>query len=298
MNRLRHEEVPAMDESRLSFKKRLKRRGVKHMQRREFLAASAAAATGLLVSGHEARGAEPAMSRPFFELRRYHFASAAKQQAYEQFLGDTAVAAFNRAGIEPVGVFKIQAKDNPDLKMTADSTDLYVFLPHKNFESVVTLETRLAADEQFQTAGSAILTAGKGNAAFTRYESSLLLAMEGSPKVEVPSKSPDRVFELRSYESRTNAKAINKLAMFNAGEFVYFKQANMPGVFFGNAIVGERLPQLTYMIMHENRAVAKKNWDAFGGVPEWKKLRSDRNYQDNVSRIMDEYVRPSAASQI
>ena len=83
------------------------------MQRREFLAASAAAATGLLVSGHSAPGAEPAMSRPFFELRRYHFASAAKQQAYEHFLADAAVPAFNRAGVEPVGVFKLLAKDNP-----------------------------------------------------------------------------------------------------------------------------------------------------------------------------------------
>jgi hypothetical protein len=268
------------------------------MQRREFLAASAAAATGLLVSDHQVRGAEPAMSRPFFELRRYHFASAAKQQAYEHFLADAAVPAFNRAGVEPVGVFKLLAKDNPGLKMTGDSTELYVFLPHKTFESVVTLETRLAADEQFQTAGKAILTAPKNDAAFTRYESSLLLAMEGSPTVDIPSKSPDRVYELRSYESRTNAKAINKLAMFNAGEFVYFKQANMPGVFFGNAIVGERMPQLTYMIMHESRDAADKNWKTFNGVPEWKKLRSDPNYQDNVSHIMDEYVRPSAASQI
>lgn len=268
------------------------------MQRRQFLAASAAAATGLLAAGRKARAADEPSGRQFFELRRYHFAGAEKQKAFEQFLADAAIPAYNRAAVEPVGVWKIMAADNPRLKLKEDSTDLYVFLPHKSLESVVTLENRLAADEQFQAAGKAILAATKNHEAFTRYESSLLLAMEGAPHVDVPLKSAGRVFELRTYESRTNAKAINKLAMFNAGEFAAFKAANMPGVFFGGAIVGENLPQLTYMVAHESMEAAKANWVAFGKVPEWKILSSDPQYQDNVSKVIDQYVRPSPASQI
>ncbi|HEY8751304.1 MAG TPA: NIPSNAP family protein [Tepidisphaeraceae bacterium] len=268
------------------------------MQRRQFLAASAAAATGLIAANRTSIAADGPSGRPYFELRRYHFANADKQKAYEQFLAETAIPAYNRAGVTPVGVFKIMAEDNPALKLKEDSTDLYVFLPHKTFESVVTFENRLGEDEQFQRAGKSILAAPKSDPAFKRYESTLLLAMEGSPMVMVPAKNPSRVFELRTYESRTNAKATNKLAMFNAGEFQYFKDSNMPGVFYGNAIVGERLPQLTYMVVHESRDVAKKNWDTFGNVPAWKKLAANPNYQDNVSKISDEYVRPSAASQI
>ena len=269
------------------------------MQRREFLAASAAAAAGLMAAGRSVRAAEEKSGRQYFEIRRYHFASAEKQKAYEQFLADVAVPAYNRAGVKPVGVFKILAKDNPNSKSKEDSTDLVVFLPHDTFESVVTLENRLEADKEFQSAGKSVLMAPKNDAAFTRYESTLLYAMEGAPRVQAPAaKSPERVFELRTYESRTNQRHLNKLAMFNAGEFGAFKKANMPGVFFGGAIVGEKMPQLTYMVVHESRDAAVANWKAFGAVPEWRKLSRDPQYQDNVSKITDEYVRPSAASQL
>ena len=228
------------------------------MQRRQFLAVSAAAAASVLASNSSTRAADEPSARPFFELRRYHFPSAEKQKQYEQFLADAAVPAYNRASVEPVGVFKIVAKDNPALKLKENPTDLYVFLPHKTFESVLTFETRLAADEKFQSDGKQVLTAPKSNPAFTRYESTLLQAMEGAPHVDVPTKAPTRVFELRTYESRTNDRALNKLAMFNAGEFDVFKKANMPGVFYGGAIVGEKLPQLTYMIVHESIEDAPK----------------------------------------
>ena len=269
------------------------------MRRRDFLAASAAAGAGLLAAGRGVRAADEKSVRQFFEIRRYHFASAEKQKAYEQFLADAAVPAYNRAGVKPVGVFKIQAKDNPNLKLKEDSTDLIVFLPHDTFESVVTLENRLDADKEFQSAGQSVLMAKKNDAAFTRYESTLLYAMEGAPRLQpLATKAAERVFELRTYESRTNQRALNKLAMFNAGEFDAFKKAGMAGVFYGGAIVGEKMPQLTYMVAHESREAAKGHWDAFGAVPEWRTLSRDPKYQDNVSKITDEFVRPSAASQI
>src|SRR5579859_4786953 len=145
------------------------------MQRREFLAVSTAAAAGVLTAGRAVRAADEKTGRQFFEIRQYHFASAEKQKAYEQFLSEAAVPAYNRAGVNPVGVFKLLAKDNANLKLKEDSTDLYVFLPHDTFESVVTLESRLDADKEFQSAGKSVLMAPKNDPAFTRYESTLLL---------------------------------------------------------------------------------------------------------------------------
>ena len=190
------------------------------------------------------------------------------------------------------------ADDNPGLKLEKDSTDLYVFLPHDSIESVVTLETKLAADEKFQADGKQVLTAPKGQS-FVRYESTLLLAMEGAPHVSTDTtKSPTRVFELRTYESPNPERAANKLQMFNAGEFAFFKQAGMPGVFFGGAIAGENLPQLTYMVAHEKMEDSQINWKKFGAVPEWKQLLAQPQWKNNVSKIIDQFVRPSAASQI
>jgi hypothetical protein len=221
------------------------------MQRREFLATSTAVTVGLIGSNPNlAAGAQ--QRRQFFELRIYHFASPAKRQEYEQFLSQTAIPAFNRAGVGPVGVFKLIAVDNPEMKLTADSTDLYVLLPHNSIESVIDLESRLAADDAFQRSGQTVLNAPKSGPAYTRYESTLLHAMEGFPQVQLPSKVASRVFELRTYESHNNERAKNKLDMFNAGEFPIFARASMPGVFFGGAIVGSHLPQLTYMVVHRS----------------------------------------------
>ena len=132
---------------------------------------------------------------------KYHFASAAKQQAYEKFLASAAIAAYNRAGIEPVGTFKLSAKDNPDLKLDEDPTDLWLLLPHKSLNSVLNLESRLAADEAFQTAGREILLANKNDLAFTRYDTSLLYAFDEFQKVAPPAKAETRVLELRTYEN-------------------------------------------------------------------------------------------------
>jgi NIPSNAP len=272
-------------------------KGKRPMQRREFLAASTAAAVGLIGSNPN-QAADVQKGRQFFELRIYHFASPAKQEGYEQFLSQSAIPAFNRAGIGPVGVFKLIAVDNPGMKLTADSTDLYVLLPHNSMESVIDLESRLASDDVLQKSGQTVLNAPKSDPAYTRYESTLLHAMEGFPQVQVPSKVASRVFELRTYESHNNERAKNKLDMFNAGEFQIFARAGMPGVFFGGAIVGSHLPQLTYMVVHAELQEAKKNWRTFGQDPEWKKLISNAGYKDNVSKVTALFIRPAAGSQI
>ena len=271
------------------------------MRRRDFLAASVAT-VGI---GVAARAGFAAVELPgqqsgrqFFELRTYHFASPEKQKAFEQFLVEAAVPAFNRAGVQPVGVWKLLAQDNPTMKLSQDPAQLWVLLPHNSMESVAALEDKLAGDEAFQNAGQSVLRAPKNDPPYTRYDSTLLLAMEGAPKVNAPSKSETRVFELRTYESHTAERARNKLAMFNAGEFSIFGKAGMPGVFFGGAIVGSGLPQLTYMIVSDDMKNVKQGWSAFFNNPDWKKLTGNPGYKDNVSKVMSRFLRPAVGSQI
>jgi hypothetical protein len=269
------------------------------MQRREFLAAAATtAAAGLLAGRVSAAADAPISGREIYDLRTYHFATAAKMEAFEKFLAEAAIPACNRAGIEPVGVFKRLAKDNAAAKLETDPAELWVLLPHHSLESVITLEDRLSADAVFQKAGEAILTATKADPAFARYENMLLLAMEKAPKLTVPSKAAGRLFELRTYESRSQERAKNKLEMFNAGEFAFFEQAGMHGVFYGGAFAGSDLPQLTYMIVHENENDVKKHWSNFSAIPGWNTLKAGPSYKDNVSKIIDRFLRPAAGSQI
>lgn len=268
------------------------------MRRRGFLAASAATVAGL-AAPKWARADEPAKPRQFFELRTYRFATPAKQQAFEDFLAKAAVPACNRAGVEPVGAFRLVAAENKALKLDADPAELRVLLPHDSIDSVLTLESRLAADEAFQTAGKDILHAPKSDPAFLRYDSTLLMAMERAPRLIPPAQKGDgRVFELRTYESPNQERAKNKLDMFNAGEMPIFVKAGMPGVFYGGAIAGQGLPQLTYMVVHADLAEAKKNWNAFGNDPDWKALSAGAIYKDNVSKVISLFIRPAGGSQI
>jgi hypothetical protein len=268
------------------------------MDRRNFLAATAASALGLALS-RTSSAAGPAQNKALIEVRTYHFASPQKQQAYERFMAETEMSALNRARVNPVGVFKLLANDNPALKLSADSTDLYIVLPHRTAESFITLEDRLATDEAYQKAAAPFLNTPQKDPAFTRYETTLLTAFDMWPQVQVPTTSPSRLIQLRTYESHSRERARKKLEMFQqGGELPIFKRSGMPGVFFGEAIAGDRMPNLTYMLSFENDEAQKAGWKAFSKDPDWKKLSKEEQYKDAVSRITNLLLRPSEGSQI
>jgi hypothetical protein len=236
--------------------------------------------------------------RQYIEVRCYRFASAEKRDAYAKFLGEAGVAALNRAGVAAVGIFRLMEADNPKLKLSGDPLEIWVVLPHDSVESVVGLEGKLGADKEYQEAGKEILLAGKADPAFVRFDSHLLWAFEGHPRMTPPSeKAEGRMYELRTYESPSEERAINKLAMFNGGEIPMFGKAGMPPVFFGEAVAGNDLPHLTYMIYH-GAEDPKGHWMAFQGGEEWKKMSTDPVYKDNVSKITNRFLRPVAGSQL
>jgi hypothetical protein len=268
------------------------------MHRREFLAATSATALGLAMA-RSARAAGSDQGKALIEIRTYHFASPQKQQAYEKFIGQTEIPALNRAGINPVGAFKLLAKDNPLLKLEADSTDIYVVFPHKSIESLLTMEDRLAADEAYQKEGVSLLVTPQKDPAFLRYESRLLSAFDVFPQIQVPNHAPGRLVQLRTYESHTRERARKKLEMFQqGGEIPIFNRSGMPGVFFGECLIGDKMPNLTYMLSFESDQAQKDGWAAFGKDPEWKKLSKDPQYKDTVSNITNLLLRPIEGSQI
>ncbi|KPL11032.1 hypothetical protein AMJ85_04850 [candidate division BRC1 bacterium SM23_51] len=268
------------------------------MKRREFFAASAVAGLGLGTGAVPSR-ASISPGKQLLELRLYDFESAAKQKAFDDFLAEAAIPALNRVGIEPVGVFKMLKADNPKLKMEADSPNLYVLLPHNSPESFIMMIDRLANDGEFLEAGAAVLEAPQSDPAYARYESSLMLAFDGVPKVAVPTKADSRVMQLRIYESHNVERALMKIAMFNeGGELEIFRRCGMKPVFFGQSLIGSKLPNLTYMLSFEDKEAMDKGWAAFRSDPGWLQLRNDETYKDTVSNVTNLIVRPAASSQI
>jgi hypothetical protein len=267
------------------------------MKRREFVKSSVAITGAAALGSSLLQGAEQTdrPARLFYELRLYHLRRGPMQKRFDEFYRNAAIPAMNRAGIEPVGVFSVMAGP--------DSPTMYVLLPHKSMESFATSLDRVRADADYQKAGAEFINAPPNDPSYIRVESSLLVGFEGMPKLEVPSATGDRkprIFELRTYEAHSKKANKKKIEMFNRGEIEIFRRTGLTPVFFGETLIGTKLPNLTYMLVFENMAAHDKNWGTFGSDPEWKKLSSTPGYTDPeiLTNITNVFLRPAAYSQI
>ena len=269
------------------------------MQRRSFLASSiAASALAVHASAPHLRGSLGAATgegREYYELRRYHLLRGPQVKLAADFLGEALVPALNRLGISPVGVFEVE--------IGPESPALYVLIPSTSLETLLTVESRLNRDTDYLKAGAAFLNAPAQQPAFARMENSLMVAFEGMPRLRVPPAAAEhrsRMFELRTYESPTPQDHLRKVEMFNSGEFDVFEKAGFWQVFYGDTLIGSRLPNLTYMLGFEDLADRNKKWEAFRSAPEWKKLSSLPRYtfEEIVSNITNVILKPAPYSQI
>jgi NIPSNAP len=262
--------------------------------RREFIAA--AGGVGLASMG--APGAAGSVTenasngeRDLYELRRYGIDHESQRQAFDAFQRDAAIPALNRIGIEPVGVFSPEHEFGP----------VYVLLRHRTAESLLTSRQKLLADAEFLRKGADLLNAPADKPAYQRVESSLLLAFKNMPTLERPVTNPGRVVQLRIYESPSVKTGQKKIEMFNdAGEIAIFRRTGLHPVFFGESLVGSRMPNLTYMLAFESADQLKANWAKFVGDPEWKKLSKMPEYSDKaiLCGITNLILKPAEYSQI
>jgi len=267
------------------------------MKRREFLkgslAASALAGLSQTAGAAQAAGSSKPADREYYQLRVYRLKSGANQELLDGYLEKAAIPALNRIGIKTVGTFtEIEAKEGPAV---------YVLIPYPSLDVFGAVGARLNADPEYQKAGADYLQTVKANPAFDRIDSWLLLAFAGMPKLELPAycreKKP-RIFEMRTYESYSEVKALKKVEMFNSGEIDVMHEVGLGPIFYGQALIGRDLPHLTYMLSAETQEAHKKHFADFGKHPTWTKLKNDPQYADTVSKITSRFLSPTAYSQI
>jgi len=270
------------------------------MNRRRFLGGSVVTSwtLGAGVRGAEAteQGGAGGPSPEHYELRTYRLRFGPQRKAMDDFLRDAALPAWNRLGIAPVGVF--------ETTLGPEAPTLHLLLTHKTLDSFATAGERLEADAVFQKGAAAFLQRAGAEAAYVRYESALLRAFANVPRLEVPAtKGTDkpRMFELRTYESPGEAAHAKKMAMFTKlGELAIFRRAGLTPVFFGQTLVGSRLPNFVYMLTFEDMAAREKAWGAFRADPEWTKLSTTAGYtnEEIMSNISNILLRPAGYSQV
>src|SRR5690606_2921039 len=223
----------------------------------------------------------------YYQLKVYHFKTAAQEAQIDQFLKDAYIPAMHRAGIPAVGVFKPIEQDAADQRV-------YVFTPVAKIEKLLDLNNILAKDNQFQTDGAAYINAEYNNAPYTRIETIVMKAFEGMLKPAKPnltSPMSERVYELRSYESATEKLGDNKVEMFNFAELDIFTDLNFNAVFYGQVISGSTMPNLMYMTTFNNKADRDEHWKAFS--PAYAPLSKLPQYQHNVSKNVTLFLYPT-----
>lgn len=264
------------------------------MQRRRFLQSSLSA-SALALAASEGQAQDSGAAREYYELRQYKLGNGLQTKLTNQYLEHALLPALNRMGMKNVGAF--------DLYLGPETPTIYLLIPSNSLDALVNAESKLAQDDEYQKAGEAFLKAPAKEPAYNRVESQLLVAFSGHPKLTVPpvtAQHGSRVFQLRTYESPNNTDHRIKVDMFHHGEFEYFEKAGFWQVFYGDALIGPRMPHLTYMLSFPDLAELKTKWSAFSNNPDWKKLSSNPTYsfEGIVSNIDSLILNPTSYSQI
>jgi hypothetical protein len=233
--------------------------------------------------------------RLYYELRRYQLVNGPQKKICDAFFQNALIPAVNRLGITPVGVFNLAVGPN--------TPAMYVLLPSASLDALVNLEAHLAGDAQYMSAGSAFLSATAVAPAYQRIESQMMIAFEKIPGITLPAATATnaaRVFELRTYESSGESTHRRKVEMMQSGEELVFAKAGFTQVFYGDTLIGPRIPNLTYMLSFESLAARDQHWTAFVTSPEWKAMLTNPRYADEeiVSNISNFILMPAPYSQI
>jgi hypothetical protein len=249
------------------------------MTRRKVIATAAVAA---LASAQAAAGPPQTLL-----LRRYQLRNSgdAMGTTLARFLEVAKRPALERAGAQGLGFFS---------SFIGPDTPYYLTL--ESYPSLAALEegmNRLAADRKFQ-AELAAFNKAPGQR-FVRYSTQILKGFTGFPGVVAPPPGPTPPrFVQRTYESDDATSLAEKIRMFNEGEIAVFQKTGLNPVFFGETIIGEKQPNLTYLLWYDSLAAREANWSRFIAHPEWLKLRATPGWSDAeiVSNISNSLLRP------
>ena len=242
------------------------------MNRRQFITLSGAASLAA-ISPAPSVAADSASGRDYYQLLQFAVDNQDQRKAVDGFLKNAAVPALNRLGLKPVGVFYPAEGISP----------VYALIRHKSLASVLNMNEGLATDSDFLYQAADFLDAPASAPGFKRLESSMMVAFAGMPQIETPVRSPGRVFQLRIYESPTFKTGLKKIEMFNdAGEIKLFRECGLNPVFFGQTMIGAKMPNLTYMLAFNNMDEQKAAWKKFVSHPDWKRLSAMPEYADKA----------------
>ena len=232
--------------------------------------------------------------REYYQIKTYIFDSEAQEKVTDKYLKDAFLPALKRQGISDIGVFKLR----PGYNITTNKT--YVLIPFANLDLFNAVEDKLAGDNVYLNAGKEYLEASYKEPPYKRVKSTLIRAFKDMPKMkpsEVSGDRKDRVYELRSYEGPNETYYRRKVHMFNeGGEIELFENLGFNAVFYGDAISGDKMPNLIYMTTFKDMETRDALWKDFVASDKWKEISVLPQYENTVSHADIMLLYPTAYS--
>lgn len=227
--------------------------------------------------------ATAATPKEYYKLVIYHFTTEAQEKKLDQYLSEQYLPLLHKKYFKNIGVFKPIGND------TASDKQILVLVPHTNLNKLTeSLQWSLPESGSYNQPN------------YIRYEQILLSSFKDMPLMKLPPTTiskKDRVFELRNYESPTEAAYRNKVHMFNeGGEIILFDQLGFNAVFYADVLFGSRMPNLMYMTSFSSVESRNEHWKQFGESATWKKLSSMEFYQHNMSGLYSQLLKSAAYS--
>jgi len=258
------------------------------MNRRNFIHTALAGG----VTAGMSRGAAAAAESKYLALAWYRSRRDLDVQRLSDFLGNSLIPAYNRAGVKPVGLLQVS--------VGPDSPSFLMMVPYPTMAAIQGTLDKLASDPVWAKELAAFDE--KWDLAYERREAWLLQTFKAFPDLVVPKveQGKSNLFELRMYESRNHLGHVKKVSMFEGGEIDIFRRVGVNPVFFGSTVFGMRIPNLVYMIYFASMEARTEAWAKFGQDPEWKKISNapGMSGRELVSSISNQLLTPLPASQI
>ena len=261
------------------------------MERRNFvkLAGILAASPALsIVPAWGSQNATSAAGREIYEWRIYTLNGDGTE--LDNFYKNILIPAYNRKGIT-VGAFKPYVAEEKEMR--------HVVFIYPNMETYYQFKGGIWDDAVFTQAAQPFFDATAPRAAnlYSNYETYLSEAFIKIPVHRKPD-SNRGLFEIRIYWSPNEEANKRKVKMFNEGEIDVFDKTGINSVFYGDIIVGPRMPALMYLTWYKDAETRTEAWDNFGKHPDWQSMRALPEYANTATSNKSILLSPLPYSQL
>jgi hypothetical protein len=251
---------------------------------------------------------KPGAKPELYELRACRLRIGAQAKIVGDYLSELYIPLASKLGAGPVGTFTVTF--GPQMPT------IYVLTPLPSLAAYEALSEAVSAELPRSKApgAQAFWNATAKEPAYLRSESSLLQAFASLPKLELPklelpkttandpTKKAPRIFELRIYETPTDAALARKMEMFTPklGELEIFRRVGLTPLLFAKTLIGPQQPGFAYLLSFPDLAAREAAWKRFREDAAWLKLKATPGYLDAeiMANITDLILTPTAYSQI